>query len=100
MRLICAAEGTPSPILSWKHNNVDYPGGSGIIRSAFNFISLFTAHRSFNGRSRLVIRNARPKHDGTYMCVASNAAGENRAVAAVRVKGYYCLAVFTQVIGN
>lgn len=40
-----------------------------------------------NGRSRLIIDNAMKRDDGTYMCVAENAAGKRRALAAVRVKG-------------
>ena len=40
-----------------------------------------------NGRSRLIIDNAMKRDDGTYMCVAENAAGVKRALAAVRVKG-------------
>ena len=47
----------------------------------------FTAPPSFNGRSRLIINNARKRDDGTYMCVAVNSAGERRALAAVRIKG-------------
>ena len=40
-----------------------------------------------NGRSILSIPNAMKTDDGTYMCIAENAAGVERAIAAVRVKG-------------
>ena len=40
-----------------------------------------------NGRSRLIIDNAMKRDDGTYMCIAENAAGRQGALAAVRVKG-------------
>ena len=35
----------------------------------------------------MVIESAMKRDDGTYMCVAENAAGMRRALAAVRVKG-------------
>ena len=37
-----------------------------------------------------MIERALKRDDGTYMCVAVNAAGVRRAVAAVRVTGYRC----------
>jgi len=40
-----------------------------------------------SGRGQLVIDRAVKRDDGTYMCVAENAAGTRRAVAAVRVQG-------------
>ena len=53
-----------------------------------NRLPLFSDEPSLNGRSRLVLRNALKHDDGTYMCVAENAAGVRRAVAALRVKGW------------
>ena len=51
-------------------------------------LAVFSSGRpSVNGRSRLIIDNAMKRDDGTYMCIAENAAGKIRALAAVRVKG-------------
>ena len=59
-----------------------------------------SAPPSYNGRSRLIISNARKRDDGTYMCVAVNPAGEARALAAVRVKGQSGLTFMHRGLSN
>lgn len=39
------------------------------------------------GRGKLTIDNVAKEDQGTYICLAQNAAGERKAAAAVRVRG-------------
>ena len=65
-----------------------------------SLVCRFLASRSINGRSKLVIDDALKRDDGTYMCVAENAAGSRRALAAVRVKGQIlCHSTYFSIMG-
>ncbi|XP_078687492.1 hemicentin-1-like isoform X2 [Branchiostoma floridae x Branchiostoma belcheri] len=67
IQLECAAEGVPTPVITWTFRGKIIPASS------------------VNGYSSLVVRNARKKDEGTYSCVAENTAGRRRVVAAVKV---------------
>ncbi|GIY13520.1 hypothetical protein CDAR_68362 [Caerostris darwini] len=70
LSLICEASGYPFPSVTWLLNNTQVTGA---IHSAF-------------GRSKLLVENAGKEDEGTYICLAQNAAGERKAAAAVRVR--------------
>ncbi|XP_078604169.1 hemicentin-1-like isoform X2 [Branchiostoma floridae x Branchiostoma japonicum] len=67
IQLECAAEGVPTPMITWTFRGKILPAPS------------------VNGYSSLVVRNARKKDEGTYSCVAENTAGRRKVVAAVKV---------------
>ncbi|GFS46965.1 hemicentin-1 [Trichonephila inaurata madagascariensis] len=71
LSLSCEASGYPFPSVTWLLNNTQVTGGA--VHSAF-------------GRSKLLIENAGKEDEGTYICLAQNAAGERKAAAAVRVR--------------
>ncbi|XP_055948498.1 hemicentin-1-like isoform X2 [Argiope bruennichi] len=70
LSLTCEASGYPFPSITWLLNNTQVTGS---VHSAF-------------GRSRLLVENAGKEDEGTYICLAQNAAGERKAAAAVRVR--------------
>ncbi|GBM98114.1 Hemicentin-1, partial [Araneus ventricosus] len=70
LSLTCEASGYPFPSITWLLNNTQVTGA---VHSAF-------------GRSRLLVENAGKEDEGTYICLAQNAAGERKAAAAVRVR--------------
>ncbi|CAH1270966.1 HMCN1 [Branchiostoma lanceolatum] len=67
IQLECAAEGVPTPEITWTFRGKILPASS------------------VNGHSSLVVRNARKKDEGTYSCVAENTAGRRTWVAGVKV---------------
>ncbi|XP_074654070.1 hemicentin-1-like [Tubulanus polymorphus] len=69
IELECAASGLPVPVITWKINNTVIPSPP-----------------SINGRSRLIIENARKEDGGTYVCTAENPAGLRKVISAVFVK--------------
>ncbi|XP_054713925.1 hemicentin-1-like [Uloborus diversus] len=68
--LICEASGQPLPGITWLLNNTQVTG---------------SAYSAF-GHSKLVVENVGKEDQGTYICLAQNAAGEKKAAAAVRVR--------------
>nr|XP_042899314.1 hemicentin-1 isoform X1 [Parasteatoda tepidariorum] len=70
LTLSCEANGYPYPSITWLLNNTQITGSS----------------NSVLGRSKLVFENAGKQDEGTYICLAQNAAGERKAAAAVRVR--------------
>ncbi|XP_035222665.1 hemicentin-1-like isoform X3 [Stegodyphus dumicola] len=70
LSLHCEASGHPIPSITWLLNNTQVTG---------------SVHSIF-GRSKLHIQNVSKEDEGTYICLAQNAAGERKAAAAVRVR--------------
>ncbi|KFM73053.1 Hemicentin-1, partial [Stegodyphus mimosarum] len=70
LSLHCEASGHPIPSITWLLNNTQVTG---------------SVH-SILGRSKLHIQNVSKEDEGTYICLAQNAAGERKAAAAVRVR--------------
>ncbi|ROT80009.1 putative hemicentin-1-like [Penaeus vannamei] len=68
--LDCEAVGTPVPTIRWLLNGTQVAG----------------VGQSRGGRGVLVVEKAAKTDEGTYTCIAENAAGHRKAVAGVRVK--------------
>lgn len=50
-----------------------------------NAFKLGNVHSAF-GRSKLLVESAGKEDEGTYICLAQNAAGERKAATAVRIR--------------
>ncbi|KAG8182020.1 hypothetical protein JTE90_013951 [Oedothorax gibbosus] len=70
LSLLCEASGHPFPSITWLLNNTQVTGN---VHSAF-------------GRSKLHVESAGKQDEGTYICLAQNAAGEKKAATAVRIR--------------
>ncbi|XP_063600047.1 hemicentin-1-like [Penaeus indicus] len=68
--LDCEAVGTPVPTIRWLLNGTQVAG----------------VGQSRGGRGVLVVEKAAKTDEGTYTCIAENAAGHRKAVAGIRVK--------------
>ncbi|KAJ8300018.1 hypothetical protein KUTeg_021537 [Tegillarca granosa] len=69
-KMSCAAEGIPTPLITWTRNQIHVPVSS------------------VDGHSSLIIRNALLEDAGLYTCTATNPAGIAEASATVLMKEF------------
>ncbi|XP_047461755.1 leucine-rich repeat and immunoglobulin-like domain-containing nogo receptor-interacting protein 1 [Mugil cephalus] len=70
----CSAEGDPLPSVSWLNPQLRYLTATGRIRALSN--------------GSLEVRYAQPQDSGTYLCVASNAAGNDSLPVSLHVRAF------------
>ncbi|KAL1254835.1 hypothetical protein QQF64_012896 [Cirrhinus molitorella] len=70
----CAADGDPSPSITWLNPKRSVLSGSGRIRVLAN--------------GTLEVRYAQVQDSGYYLCIASNAAGNDSVSVSLRVRGF------------
>ena len=74
LTLSCEVQGVPDPDITWTYN--DGPGTQS---------EIFKEPRN----STLVVRNVTAVSQGTYICIATNGAGQARSTKYVTVHGRY-----------